>query len=52
MRNVHILEKWSANVIAMNNTELRYNRYCNELEELNKKVRRKLKQIAGVEKKL
>ena len=52
MGNAHIYEKWIANVVVMNNTELRYNRYCKELEELNKKVRRKLKQINEVEKKL
>ena len=33
-------------------TEIRYDRYCNELEALNKKVRRKLKQIEDVENKL
>jgi ABC-type Zn uptake system ZnuABC Zn-binding protein ZnuA len=36
----------------MNSTEKRYDRYCKELEELNKKVRRKLKQIEDVENKL
>ena len=36
----------------MNNTQARYERYCRELEELNKKVRRKLKQIEDVENKM
>ena len=33
-------------------TESRYERYCKDLEDLNKKVKRKLKQIEEVQKKL
>ena len=39
-------------VSAMSNAESRYERYCKDLEELNKKVKRKLKQIEEVQKKL
>jgi len=34
------------------NTQARYDRYCKELEELNRKVRRKLRQIEEAENKL
>ena len=36
----------------MNNTELRYNRYIKELEEIEKKRARKVKQILEIKKRL
>jgi ABC-type Zn uptake system ZnuABC Zn-binding protein ZnuA len=38
--------------IGMSNIESRYERYCKELEALNKKVKRKLQQIEDVQEKL
>lgn len=44
--------KHDVNHQYMNNTELRYNRYIKELEEIEKKRARKVKQILEIKKRL